>query len=75
MFNIDAASQESYGLLRASLGFTSADDKWSVRLFGDNLTGETYFTNQILTGTVYGAEFVGPLGSPSTYGVDLRFNF
>ena len=75
VFNIDAASQESYGLLRASLGFTSADDKWSVRLFGDNLTGETYFTNQILTGTVYGAEFVGPLGSPSTYGVDLRFNF
>ena len=75
VFNIDASSQESYGLLRASLGFTSADDRWSVRLFGDNLTGETYFTNQILTGTVYGAEFVGPLGSPSTYGVDLRFNF
>jgi iron complex outermembrane receptor protein len=75
VFNIDAASQESYGLLRASLGFTSADEKWSVRLFGDNLTGETYFTNQILTGTVYGAEFVGPLGTPSTYGVDLRFNF
>lgn len=75
VFNIDAASQESYGLLRASLGFTSADDRWSVRLFGDNLTGETYFTNQILTGTVYGAEFVGPLGTPATYGVDLRFNF
>ena len=75
VFNIDAASQESYGLLRASLGFTSADDRWSVRLFGDNLTGETYFTNQILTGTVYGAEFVGPLGAPRTYGVDLRFNF
>lgn len=75
VFNIDAASQESYGLLRASLGFTSADDKWSVRLFGDNLTGETYFTNQILTGTVYGAEFVGPLGTPRIYGVDLRFNF
>jgi iron complex outermembrane receptor protein len=75
VFNIDAASQDSYGLLRASLGFTSADDRWSVRLFGDNLTGETYFTNQILTGTVYGAEFVGPLGAPRTYGVDLRFNF
>tara|TARA_R110002020_G_scaffold106578_1_gene248023 strand:+ start:1 stop:1530 length:1530 start_codon:yes stop_codon:yes gene_type:complete len=75
VFNIDAASQESYGLLRASLGFTSADDRWSVRLFGDNLTGETYFTNQILTGTVYGAEFVGPLGAPRTYGVDLRFSF
>jgi iron complex outermembrane receptor protein len=75
VFNIDAASQESYGLLRASLGFTSADDRWSVRLFGDNLTGETYFTNQILTGTVYGAEFVGPLGAPRTYGIDLRYNF
>lgn len=75
VFNIDAASQESYGLLRASLGFTSADEKWSIRLFGDNLTGETYFTNQILTGTVYGAEFVGPLGAPRTYGIDLGFSF
>lgn len=75
VFNIDAASQESYGLLRASLGFTSADEKWSIRLFGDNLTGQTYFTNQILTGTVYGAEFVGPLGAPRTYGIDLGFSF
>ncbi len=75
VFNIDAASQESYGLLRASLGFTSADEKWSIRLFGDNLTGETYFTNQILTGTVYGAEFVGPLGAPRTYGIDLGLSF
>ncbi|ASK86973.1 TonB-dependent receptor [Sphingorhabdus sp. SMR4y] len=75
VFNIDAASQDSYGLLRASLGFTSADDKWGIRLFGDNLTGKTYFTNQILTGGFYGAEFVGPLGAPRTYGVDLRFNF
>ncbi|MEM8694764.1 MAG: TonB-dependent receptor [Pseudomonadota bacterium] len=75
VFNIDAASQDSYGLVRASIGFTSADERWSVRLFGDNLTNETYFTNQILTGTVYGAEFVGPLGAPRTYGVDFRFNF
>ncbi|MEO9468472.1 TonB-dependent receptor [Parasphingorhabdus sp.] len=75
IFNIDAAAQDNYGLLRASLGFTSADEQWSIRLFGDNLTNENYFTNQILTGTVYGAEFVGPLGAPRTYGIDLRFSF
>ncbi|WP_321323016.1 hypothetical protein [uncultured Parasphingorhabdus sp.] len=28
VFKIDSTSQDSYGLLRASLGFISADDKW-----------------------------------------------
>jgi iron complex outermembrane receptor protein len=75
VFNIDAASQDSYGLLRASVGITTADDRWTFRLFGDNLADATYFTNQILTGTVYGAEFVGPLGPPRTYGVEVRHRF
>lgn len=75
VFNIDAASEPSYGLLDARLAYTAADGRWSVAAFGKNLTNETYFTNQILTGTVYGAEFVGPLGPPRTYGVELAYRF
>ena len=62
-------------MLDARLGYTTPDGRWSVAAFGKNLTNEAYFTNQILTGTVYGAEFVGPLGPPRTYGVEIGFNF
>lgn len=75
IFNIEAASEPSYGVLDARLGYTTPNGRWSVAAFGKNLTDETYFTNQILTGTVYGAEFVGPLGPPRTYGVEIGFNF
>lgn len=75
VFNIDAASQDSYGLLKARASYTAADGGYTVAVFGDNLTDEEYFGNQILTGTVYGAEFVGPMGSPRTYGVEFSVNF
>lgn len=75
IFNIEAASEPSYGLLDARLAYTTPNGRWSVAAFGKNLTDETYFTNQILTGTVYGAEFVGPLGPPRTYGVEFGFRF
>ncbi|WFL76290.1 TonB-dependent receptor [Altererythrobacter arenosus] len=75
IFNIEAASEPSYGLLDARLAYTGASGWWSVTAFGKNLTNETYFTNQILTGTVYGAEFVGPLGPPRTYGIEVSVRF
>ncbi|MGP1353854.1 MAG: TonB-dependent receptor [Parasphingopyxis sp.] len=75
VFNIDAASEGSYGLLNARIAFTTADERYSFALFGNNLTDEVYFSNQILTGTVYGAEFVGPLGPPRTYGIEFRARF
>jgi iron complex outermembrane receptor protein len=34
--------QDSYGLLSASLMFTSADEKWSLGIGGENLTDEEY---------------------------------
>lgn len=75
IFNIDAASEPGYGLLDARLAYSGADRRWSIALFGKNLTNEAYFTNQILTGTVYGGEFVGSMGPPRTYGIELRANF
>lgn len=75
VFNIKAASQEAYGILRARASFAPAGDRYRFSLFGENLTDETYFTNQILTGTTYGAEFVGALGAPRTYGVEVSVKF
>lgn len=75
VFNIDAASEDSYGVLKARAAWKSADGTYSVAIFGDNLTNEAYFSNQILTGTVYGAEFVGPLAPPRTFGLELGAKF
>ena len=75
VFNIDAASQVSYGVVNARIMFDSEDEQWGLALFGKNLADETYFTNQILTGTVYGAEFVGTLAPPRTWGVEASYRF
>lgn len=75
VFNIDAASEDSYGILNARAEFFSSEGGWSIAAFGKNLTDEVYFTNQILTGTVYGAEFVGTLGAPRTYGIEVNLKF
>jgi len=75
VFNIDAASQDSYGILNARAELMSSEGKWSLAAYGKNLTDELYFANQILTGTFYGAEFVGSLGAPRTYGLELKVNF
>lgn len=75
VFNIDAASQESYGVLNAGVSYTNPAETWTISAYGRNLADETYFTNQILTGTVYGAEFVGSLAPPRTYGLGLEYRF
>ncbi len=73
VFNIDAASEDAVGVLKARATLHSEDGRWSISMFGDNLTDEVYFNNLILTGTVYGAEFVGPLAPPRTFGAQLGF--
>ncbi|WP_439621068.1 TonB-dependent receptor [Hyphomonas sp.] len=75
VFNISAASQDSYGVVRARATYAPAGGRYQVALFGENLSDESYFTNQILTGTTYGAEFVGSLGAPRTYGIELSTRF
>ncbi len=72
VFNIDAAAQDSYGVVNLRAQFEPADKPWRVSLYGRNLGDKTYFGNQILTGTVYGAEFVGSLAPPRTWGLELN---
>lgn len=71
------STQEAYGLLNATIGFESADERWSVLAWGKNLTDEEYVTFQTpesLDNFVYQV-LRHRLGAPRTYGIDLRYSF
>ena len=63
--------QDAYTLVNARIGIGSRDKRWTVELWGQNLTDETYaqvgFDAPLQTGS-YNAF----LGAPRTYGMTLR---
>lgn len=63
--------QDAYALVNARIGIGSRDKRWTVELWGQNLTDETYaqvgFDAPLQTGS-YNAF----LGAPRTYGMTLR---
>lgn len=70
-FNNPQSGQESYGLLHGRLEYVFADDRWSVALFGRNLTDKDYFTSSVALpnqGAIYAAA-----GAPRTYGIQVSF--
>ncbi|MEZ5567943.1 MAG: TonB-dependent receptor [Halioglobus sp.] len=57
--NFDSEIVESYELLGANVTYTSASEKWSVALGGDNLTDEEYWSTTMfgfIPGRTYGDE-------------------
>jgi len=72
--NSPVGLQDSYGLLNARLSYTSNDNKWSLSLFGTNLTDERYImaatdlSNTLAFGEVQWAR-------PKEWGVSFRYNF
>ena len=76
-FQIVAASndQEGYGLLGARMGFRSKDDRWSIALFGTNLTNRLYRTAG--RGTLLGQSgFVySSIGLPRQIGLQVTRQF
>lgn len=62
-FDLNNPANDAYldarTLINASIGFTDADDRYSIRLVGQNLTDEFYLT---------GAQTVGQLFTRETYG-------
>ncbi len=73
-FNSDVSSQESYGLLSASVNFESADDQWEVMLWGENLTNREYSTSS----REFPATSVGvtkDIAPPRTFGIKLFYHF
>jgi iron complex outermembrane recepter protein len=61
----------SYGLVNASIGLHGRDDRWSVTLWGRNLTDEYYWSAVASNANVV-VRFPSP---PLTYGATLGFKF
>ena len=68
---IDENESDSYELLNARITYHSADDKWSVAAWGNNLTDEEYYDEVVSFATAVRAT----VGAPRTYGVDFTYNF
>lgn len=64
-------AQKSYGLVNASLGFTSPDGRWQATVFGRNLANTQYITSS----ASFTARPAGHVGEPRTWGVKLSFTY
>jgi iron complex outermembrane receptor protein len=66
----------AYGLLNGRVQYNAPDNRWSLAVFGNNLTNEFYVLNETAydIGLTAGPRLVDP-GRPREFGVELRFNF
>jgi outer membrane receptor protein involved in Fe transport len=67
-------NQPAFTLVNARVGLTSADKRWAVEAFAQNLFDDVYYQvgfNAVLQSGSYDAF----LGQPRTYGVALRYTY
>ncbi|WP_298194788.1 TonB-dependent receptor [Novosphingobium sp.] len=74
-FNNADATQAPYALINAGLRFTSANDRYSVDVWGRNLANKLIITNNIITAPLFSSVRVGSVAPPRTYGVTFGVNF
>lgn len=65
-------NQPAYALLDASIGYQAANERYTVTLFGQNLTNKYYITNGETGG---GAFAFHAVGRPISYGVKLAVRY
>ncbi len=75
LFNNHLNTQDSYGLLNASLGVGSMDERWSLTAFTRNAFDERYVSQSVTSASDTVPARVGQLGSPRLYGVTLTYRF
>ncbi|MFL6578465.1 MAG: TonB-dependent receptor [Povalibacter sp.] len=75
-------NQDAYALVNARLGLGSADERWIIEAWAQNLTDEDYYQvafDATLQGSSAGAVPTSTvdafLGAPRTYGLTARFKF
>lgn len=72
LWDPDGRIEESpYDLFNAQIALTPAHERWVVKLFGNNLADEEYYT-QVAASTQVDS---GAPGAPRTYGVEFQYNF
>ena len=74
-FNNADATQAPYALINAGLKYTSADDRWTIDVWGRNLANKLVLTNNIITAPLFNSVRVGSVAPPRTYGVTVGVNF
>ncbi|MGH7020972.1 MAG: TonB-dependent receptor, partial [Brevundimonas sp.] len=72
-FNNPLDAQEAYTLVNLGLIWDSPDEKYRVRLYGNNITNEAHI-NRMSSTDQLGARFVN-WGAPRQFGVELKANF
>ncbi len=70
--NSPASKEDGYGLLNASVAWSSADGRWDVSVWGKNITDEEYRIHSIISNI---AGTVDLWGLPATYGVTANVSF
>jgi iron complex outermembrane receptor protein len=73
VFENDAQSQTSYGLLNGSLTFESADQRWGASLWAKNLLDKVYYAYRVQVDTT-GSNYQHP-GAPRMFGASLNHRF
>ena len=66
-------SQEPIGLVNGRIVYYGADDRWSLSVYGKNLTNKGYFDNVLTVQALIGQ--VAYNAAPRTYGVELGFKY
>ena len=61
---------DEFKLLDARIGWTSADEKWDVAIWGKNLGEDDYISHQY----VIGPGGIGVWGAPRTFGMTVNWN-
>ena len=75
LFNNPLNTQDSYGLLNASLSIGTLDERWSLTAFTRNAFDERYVSQSLVSASDTVPARVGQLGAPSQYGVTLSHRF
>ena len=71
---ISAARQRGYAVVDADLTYRAAGNRWSIGLFGRNLTKTVYYNGGIQASFV-GGLFTADIAAPRTYGIRANFRF
>jgi iron complex outermembrane receptor protein len=72
-FNDDRLSQDAVTTLDANVRFASADEQWSVNVWGKNLTDEFIWSSSFPIST--SRTIMGTQAPPRTFGVAVGFDF
>lgn len=68
-FNDNALSQKGVAKMNASVRYESDDERWSLTLWGKNITDEKTYSNKTLGVALWGYPVYSAIDPPATYGV------